>query len=250
MANEYKNFKRGGVSFPLTAATTNSLLQDADPFIFGALHYLNAMLTTHIGSRFTAEAASGRAGLKKPDGSAITAVVGTLLPFPPEPFLNAEQILFPLLAIHRVDETMEYKTVGWRHNVSRCIIAYVLPPLAAAQAQIMWPILNAAARVIDDRVEQQYDPTYTPPFTGATMGSNIWQLAGTEQLLLTRGKFGRWDAAEGLTFPAYVADIEVREREEPHVADFDDLEGLDASVGLPTAGTPSLADLVQLEVDL
>jgi hypothetical protein len=240
-AGEYGVFKHGGTEFPLVSATTNSLLQDADPFLYAALDYFAAMLQTHMGTRLVAQATAC--------GAPITAAVASSIPFPPGPYMTGDQLKFPLLAAYRVDEEFQERTATWTMNKTNVEVCYILPPLDAAQAEAMWPSLNAAARIIDNRTEQGVDPAYTPPFTGATAGSRVWLYAGVERIMCKRGRFGSWEAADGLVFPSYVVNLEVWERTMTHSSAFDDLTALNLDEDLVTAGESNVADFVQVNVD-
>src|SRR5579872_7429478 len=107
MALERSTFKWGGVVYPLTSATTNALLQDADPAIFYALDFYASMLQQYLGARWSAECT-------RANRSDIGAnVVQSKVPYDPSDYLTTEQLSFPLLAVYRTRSTEAEQSVQW-----------------------------------------------------------------------------------------------------------------------------------------
>ena len=221
---DFGTFNYGGTAYPLTASTANSLLRDADPSLYYALDYFAAMITRHVGARLIAETA----GFSSP----ITAAVVQVAPMDPAPYLLQQQFQFPLLVAYRVKETYGRRTVTWQEDVSEWQVAYILPPLTQGQAERIKPILRSVAITIRDRIENQFDPSYSA-------GLQVWKAAGLEQIDLTEGTYGAYQAIDStLYFPSWTGKLVVKERQKPET-DFQKFSGQDVAIDLagPTAAT-------------
>lgn len=237
---DYDTFKHGGVTFPLTAATTNSLLRDADPAIFFVLEFYKNQLETHLGSRWTAEAA-----LTSLSG---TSIVAYTLPYDPAPYLNEQQIKFPLLAAFRAATNFGDRTVVWRNDTCTVQVAFVLPPLDAGQAERLLPILNAVKAVLDHQTEQGFYSTYTP--SGSTAGANVWALSGVEKIELISATFGSYETTAGLNFPSIVCQLQIKERVMPVTGAFGDFVAANVDIDLDNAEGDEIADFVSIETNV
>lgn len=205
---DYGSFAHGAVNYPLTTATTNSLLQDADPAIYHALEFFSGMLDIHLGARLFAEAAN--LNLTIPNAVALK------LAMEPQPFLLANQFRFPLLALYRKSETSTDHTAVWSRDDSEWELAYVLPPLIQVHAEKLTPILRAASRIIAHCCQQGYDPAYLS-------GQNIWDTANLQKVSLVSTQYGGYDPIENIDkyYRAIVCKLIVKERDD-----------------YPTTGTP------------
>lgn len=229
---ELDYFKRGGVNYPLVSATTNSLLQDGDPFVYGLLDFLAAMIRKHLGERFVAECAA--ANYRDPAGVVFANVVGETLPTNPVPYLGQAQFVFPLVCAWRTRGMRKKLTAQRGHALVQVQIAYVLPPADVAIARgIVAPLLAMMGDVIDDRTSLAADSTYTPPFTGAAAGDKYSDWAGIEQFQILSDEVGRLPGADGNLFPAYLATGEVRIRSMSPDDVYQPLDGVDASLTVP-----------------
>lgn len=190
MPNDYAGFKRGAVQYPIQIGTNQSLLRDADPFIYYALDYFAGVLETHLGARLVAEAT--QAGLD------WTAAVAYRTPVDPAPYLAQEQFKFPLLAVYRKRVTLNDHTGGKRRSIHELECAYIFPPLSAGQAERLLPALHAAADIIDDRTDQGFDPNYLA-------GAAVWgsSYANVESVSFKEGSFGAFPGLDGQHFPAW-----------------------------------------------
>jgi hypothetical protein len=237
MSGDFGTFNYGGLKFPLSTSSGNSLLQDADPVIFHALAFYSAILTLHMGSRLLAEAAACSAP--------ITQAVAYTTPLDPLPFLQEEHFNFPLLALYRVSEKNSYRTLNWSHGTSKIGIAYVLPPLTPGQAERILPILRAAPLIIANRTEQGFDPAYLN-------GAKVWSaaFAGLENIEApVESQYGSYPGVGNLVFPAWTATITVNERQ-MRETDFGKLNAVDASLDLPTKGDTTITDFVAFKSDI
>lgn len=182
---EWGPFAFGKTQFPLTASTAKSLLEDADPAIFWLLDFLSAMLTKHLGARWTAEAAA--APLTKLDGNP-SVIVGSKISFDPLPWLPVFQADFPILAAFRV--ASEIDSTGGAPNThdgqplySTAHVLFMLPPLTASQANKLLPILHAVQVVAKEKVFVGADPDWQ---SGALLTDKM----GAVSVRLTGAEFG------------------------------------------------------------
>jgi len=165
MNEESGFFGAGNVQFPLTTSNAKSLLEDADPAVFWIGKYLKAMLEHHAGARMAAAFAA--AGLTKRDGSPA-GIVGTLYGHDPIPNGTVFQGDFPLLGVFRTTSE-QGKTgtvsehVSTAHNavlVSFIHVLYVLPPLTAAQANQLLPVLRIVETITLEKLWLGFDPNW------------------------------------------------------------------------------------------
>lgn len=200
---DYDSFRNGSVDYPLTAATTNTLLQDADPSLHHALLFLAAVLRLDIGARLLAQAAL--------EGLNLGDAVKQTIHVEPAPFLYANQLSFPTLAIYRKNETYSEKTIAHDQDVSEWEYAYVLPPLTPRQQATLQPILRAAATSIRHACEQGFHPGYND-------GQKVWQVAGLMSVRPVGVRYGGYEPISevGNYYRAIVGSLQVAERSMPN----------------------------------
>lgn len=223
---DWDTFKHGGVQYPLVSATTNSLLQDADPALFYALEFLAASLRRHIGPRLAAQALLEK--LK------ITNAVAQTLHTEPSPFLLSDQFRFPALALYRKNEEESGASLVYGRDTAEWEFAYVLPSLTPRQVGQLQPILRAASRVIAHAVSQGFEPSHRA-------GANIWKLAGIEQARLVRASYGGYEPINETPhyFRSVVGTIAVVERDMAPVGHFQAFNGANATLtDTSVDGTP------------
>src|SRR5690348_12262480 len=137
---DYGSFAQGGAQFPLTDATSNSLLRDCDPALYYTLDFFQSVLRTHLEARFLAECANVPSILvanRPPSG-----IVQTAAPYDPAPYLTQFQAGFPLLAVYRSKSVFKWKTQAFMDTVGAWYVEYVLPPMTAGQMDRISPILR------------------------------------------------------------------------------------------------------------
>ncbi len=230
-------FNYGGVSFPLTASTSNTLLQDADPVLYWALQFYASVLTTHMGDRLLAVAQDADAP--------ITAAVQYTTPLDPVPWLLEEHFRFPLLALYRISGKNGMRTYNWSHETTKLGIAYILPPLTAGQAEAVAPILSTIPLIIANRTQQGFDPAFMS-------GAKVWSgaFAGLENIdAPVEGTFGMFPGVGDLAFPAWTGTITVNERQ-MSATDLSTFVGVDAIHDLVNAGQTTIPDFVDFTSDV
>jgi len=210
MVAQYSTFAHGATVFPISGALQNTFLRDADPAVYWCLDFFDFVLTKYLGDRLVTEAMAC--------GAPVDQAVAYALPDNPAAYLTEEQARFPLLAIDRVRDAVQNRTVTWRESQNEWKLYYVLPPLSPGQRERLKPALRAVARVIDARLEAMGDPTYRG---GARVFGDGY--ANLEKILLTSVEYGDWDAGGGLTFPAVTMTLEVSERDMPVPGAFESL---------------------------
>lgn len=224
----------GGVTYPLPAATTNPLLRDADPALFLALDYLAAVLERCIGPRLVAQAAL--------EGLHLPGAVVQKLHVDPQPFLLADQLRFPTLAVYRKNETYSYRTVTWDQDAGEWEFAYVLPPLTPRQVEKVSPILRSAATVIRRAVERGHDSAYNA-------GEKVWATAGIALAHVPSVKYGGYEAISenGRFFRAIVGTMQMVERD-MGAADLEELEGVELGVDVRAEDGTTVDDVVEISM--
>jgi len=215
MTTEYTGFKMGGFISPLVAATTNPLLQDADPALNALSAFYQAILITHLGARFDAEVT--KAGLPEMVGG----ISRTFYPYNPVPYLAQVQTELPLMALFVTNEDIVGRTVNIYQSVGTWAFQWVLPPLSAAQCEQLHPILRAVAKVITVKTLQGYDTEYLG-------GAEVCALGGISKIEVGGIRFGTMNPpTTNLFFPTVEIELIVTEskNETPGLLDFAGLDG-------------------------
>jgi len=235
---EYSGLQIGGFVAPLTASTTNALLQDADPALFWITSYVQQMLITYLGARFDAEMT--RAGLTANVGH----IASTTVPFDPLPRLQQAGLDPPLLALFPVSDAFEERTRNWPHLMGTWKLLYILPPLTPAQTLQLYPLLRAIGKVIFDRLEQGHDPAWQSDANALTLG-------GIEQLRIEHAEYGSVPGLKSeIYFPALSMTLEVQERKVGAAAAQTALAGLDSTVNTTDADGSNPITILQTSQDL
>lgn len=234
------DFSYGGVSFPLTASTANSLLRDADPAVYYALEFFAQVITTHIGARVIAEATAAGA-------TDITAAVRESMPIDPAQFITEEHFRFPLLALHRESTSFKYLTKR-RQAIHKLKLSYVLPPLRAAQAEKLLPILHAVGLLIDHKATVGSDEAYTPTAPTGTAGEFVWSgtRAATAKVEVKDSAVGAYQISNDLFFPAISMSLEMWELADANTTGYDDYEGADVDVRLRQDSDGTILDIPEV----
>lgn len=239
---EAQNFYYGGVDFPLTSSTANSLLRDADPAVFYALEFFAQIITTHLGDRLLAEAAAAGA-------TDITVAVAESMPIDPQQFLTEEHFRFPLLALNRESTSYKYLTKR-RLAIHKLKLSYVLPPLKASQAERLLPILHAVGLLIDQKAAQGKDPAYTPSTPTGTAGEFVWSgtRAGIAKVDVKESTVGAYQISNDLFFPAIVTSLEMWEIADSDSNDgqYQTFDGADIDINLRQESDGTILDLPEL----
>lgn len=231
---DFATFQHGGALYPLPAALTNSLLEDADPAIYNVLAYFKSVLTTYMGERLIAEATAC--------GAPITAAVKMSTPIDPSIYELEEQFKFPLLAIYRKNEKFLWKTYSYMHDESVWGIEYILPPLTAGQAERINPILRSIGTILLSRIENMFDPSYNS-------GEAIWASAGVESVDLDTAEYGGYFKGN-LFFPSWKGVLKVKERDMVIPDAFEDFTGIEADVDVKAADGTTVLDVADIDADL
>lgn len=235
---DYAGFKHGSVTFPLATGTGNTLLKDADPALFYLLEFYAAVLATHVEDKLLEYATACDAP--------ITEAVAETLPLNPEPYLTEEHINFPLLAVYRKASKPIYIGSA-KHSLDEFDIVYVLPPLEPGQAEQILPILKSVVSVLDNRTEQGMDPTHTP--TGGSAGDHVWQTAGVAEAEIKEIRYGGYAPTEDLFFPSVILQLELKEKSDVLVNEFDEWTRFDANIDIEdSVQETTVADVVQIQV--
>jgi hypothetical protein len=232
--SDASTFQVGNVVFPLPSSTANSLLQDADPVIYQALAFYQAILSIHLGARWNAEVTA--AGLSKYSGKISTLIV----PFDPLPFLTQAGFDPPVLALYPTSEESTERTRAWYQGGRALTLAWVLPPFTVENRNRLAPFLGAAVKVLRDRTILGYDPGYQS-------GALFAQLAGLEQFDLGRATYGGIAGLQtNMVFPTVTLELVAYERRmvTPGLAT---LAGTDGTITVADDDNPSPITVVQTQ---
>lgn len=234
------DFYYGGVTFPLTSSTANSLLRDADPAVYYALEYFAQVITTHIGPRLLAEATVAGA-------TDITSAVAESMPIDPAQFLTEEHFRFPLLALNRESTTFKYLTKR-RQAIHKLKLSYVLPPLKPGQAERLLPTLHAVGLLIDQKATDGKDASYTPTAPTGTAGEFVWSgtRAAVARVEVKDATIGAYQISNDLFFPALVMTLEMWELADADTTGYDDYQGADVDVRLRQDADGTILDLPEV----
>ncbi len=226
-------FTHGGVQYPLTASTAKSLLEDADPALFYALDYVEAVIEKHVGPRLLAQAA--KHGLNFP------SAVRQKLHVAPTPELLPDQFHFPTLAIYRQTESYSERTKNASLDVAEWEYVYVLPVLTPVQLKELHPILRAVSVAVRRAIRAGTDKAWRS-------GADVWQLARVERAGVTGVRYGDFEsiAENPKYFKAVIGSIEVAEQEMPDDRGTAVFDGVDGSLDHKSSDGTTVRDFVQI----
>lgn len=161
-------WKHGGVEYPLTSSTSESLLKDADPAIYYALDLFETVINEYVGARLLAQAAI--------EDLNFPSAVERTLHYEPSPFLQAHDMVFPILALYRSEDAWDQHTVSFEKDASVWSWCYILPPLTPRQIEQLNPILRSVAVVISTFAMQSFDPSWQE-------GKTLRDLSGIQKMV-------------------------------------------------------------------
>lgn len=229
---DYAAFKQGSTQYPVPLSGSGiggsgaSFLRDVDAPLFYILEFYRSVITTHLATRFLAEASA--AGV-----TTVTAAVADVLPLNPEPYLTEEHLRFPLLAAYR--KASKIDNIGLRTvSTDTFEISYVLPPLQSGEAEVLLPMLRGVAAVVLNRTDLGADAAYTPTTPTGTSGESVWATdrAGIAVAKITDISFGSYAPSKDLFFPAVVLSLELKERSDYASETFDTFNGGDVNIDI------------------
>lgn len=227
-------FAHGGVQYPLTDATTNSLLRDADPAIHFSIELFKSVLNTYVGPRLLAQAAL--------EDLNFPSAVEKTIHFEPTPFLLSDQMVFPLFALYRTEEswTMQNRSFNSDHSVWEW--AWVLPPLTPRQIEKLHPIFRTAAVTINAFAMQSYDPEFEA-------GATLRELAGIQKMTAGRTKYGTFEPIDGNArwWKAVTGQLLVSERDELVVEAHPTFDGVNNDIDLTNVDGTQIAAFVEVD---
>lgn len=213
MATENEYFQIGNVASPVTGSSANPTLNDLDPALNAVLTFFPTVIEEHLGSRWDDEVT--RLGLDSLSGS----IVAQALPYDPLPLAKENAWQFPLFAVYPTRSTYEQTTQAWYHIRREMDVLYMMPPLRSEQGERLYPFITQIERVLVDRTNEGFDD--------ASGGFQHWKACGIERITIKDGTYGkvpRMDSEE--FFPTLQVRIEVVERRNPFVGNFEAFAGV------------------------
>lgn len=230
--SDQRQFKHGGVEYPLTSATTNALLKDADPALHYAILLFTSVLNTYVGPRLLAEAALH--DLRFP------SAVEKTLHYEPTPFLLADDLTFPLFCLYRSEEAWAERTVHFGQSLAQWEWAYVLPPLGPAETEALHPILRTVAVVMREFAARSWDPDYSA-------GQTLRDLSGIQKMMPGPVSYGKLELVDKQDkfWRAVTGKLFVQERDDIVATAFDDFAGANVSLDVEASDQTTISDVVQ-----
>lgn len=224
----------GGVEYPLTSSTSNSLLRDADPALYYALELFESVLNTYVSPRLLAQAA--REGLNFP------SAVEKTIHFEPTPFLLSDQLVFPLFCLYRSEESWSEANKAFNKDASSWEWAYVLPPLTPRQIEQLHPILRTVAVVISTFAMQSFDPDFEE-------GATLRDLSGIQKMQAGVVRYGNFErvSEQGQWWKAVSGRLLVVEQDKIVVEAFEAFDGANVDVDLTEHNGTQIEAFVEVD---
>jgi hypothetical protein len=229
-----KRWKLGGVEYPLTDETENSLLEDADPALYHAIRFFTNVLNTYVKPRLLAQAAL--------DGLHFPSAVEKTLHFEPTPFLLSDQLVFPLFCLYRSEEVWSGQNAAFDHCDSVWEWAYVLPPMTPRQVEQIHPILRTVSAVIANFAMESYDP-------GFENGTPLRDLGGIQKMTAGPARWGSFERVSELDrwWRALTGRILVSEKLDIVPGEFLPFDGVNNDIDLAAKGEASVEAFVEVD---
>lgn len=229
---DYAQFKYSATSFPIaTPAAGASLLSTCDPVIAKLLDFIGYRIQTYVGGALVAASGSGNAP--------ITASVGSKVPIDPVTIAKVEQFKFPILAIWRKTSKYDQRTTNWDQETSRVGIAYILPPLTAAQSSKLQSVLVAVGRVVHTSFAQGFDPGYNS-------GERVFSTEDTARSRLMSAEYAHFPFEGNTDFHAWIGEAEIAELTVPDTDNLHDFTGTDTVITDESVEPGNPIDVVDL----
>lgn len=243
MALEQGTFQVAQSVYPVPTGAISNLAQQDKP-IYWLLQYFTQMLTSYAGDAWTE--ALGRSGLTD-----CPNIVGYSVPYNPLPYFQTISVPFPLLALYRVSGKSKEKTVSIQETISQLELQYYLPPVSAAQLEVLNPFFNSVFDIIKDRSQYKFDPHFMDGYLyGAQAGfSELSDLVNYSLI------FGRKSTIDNeLIFPGILMELTIKEINEPVPNQYDPTTNVTTEIDLvpDASATPNTIwnDYVDLSDDL
>lgn len=227
-------FQHGGVQYPLDDATDEDLLKVADPAIYFALQLFESVLNTYVGPALLARAAV--------EGLRFPSAIEKTIHFEPTPFLLSDQLVFPLFALYRTEESWTMQNKSFNSDLSTWEWAYVLPPLTPRQIERLHPFFRAAAVTINSFAMQSYDPEFEA-------GKTLRCLSGIQKMTAGRTRYGNFEAIDNNArwWRAVTGQLLVSERDEFVVEAHPVFEGVNNDIDLTNPDGTKVEAFVEVD---
>lgn len=223
--------------YPVTSSTANTSLQDIDGVVFQLLDFNAWAINFYLGARWAAEC--NRIG--RPD---LSQIVTQTLPYNPAPYLQESNFTFPLLALYRAGKGKASEwTIGWQRVDTPLELVWIMPPITAAEAEVLMPFQKAVIDVVLNRNERGFDPNYIRPWLSADDGYSVGASAGLDYLVPGSFEYMLLPGIQtNLVMPTIMVTLSLTERSMPiedQWTPFDGVDGYQTLVASPNDTPPS-----------
>lgn len=232
-----RKFKHGGVSYPLTSSTTNTALEDGDPALHFAIDFFSTVIEEYVGERLLAQAAL--------EDLNFPSAVAKAIHYEPSPFLQAHDMVFPLLAVYRTEEVWSNHTATYDKSAAVWAWAYVFPPLTPRQIEKLDPLLKNIAVIVSTFAQQSFDPNWEDGATVRDKSGIMKMEAGPVRYM----DFEPIDGGQKDWWRAVTGKLIVQERGSVVFDDLDVFEGVNTKLHLDESGG-SVDDFVEVDTHL
>lgn len=216
-------FIYGGSSYPLDVGSNSTLLPVCDPALAKILSFLRFVIGKYANAAVTAALS-----VPSTDRSTVNiqSAIEQTVPIDPDTIARSEQFQFPLFAGWSKSTRYGDKTLNWTMDTRTIGLAYILPPFTSHQSILWTPLLNSVSQICNAAIKAGHDVDYNDD-------ERIFFDNRITAARLVSADFGHYDFAGKQTppyFPAWVAELEIVEKQQPLSTGLDDFAGADIVV--------------------
>lgn len=226
---ENRFFKVGNVVSPVTGSISTTPLADLAPYRSMLLDFLPFIITTHLGSRWTAEINALGLNGSVPGEPNFSNIVGQVLPYNPFPTAKQTDVRFPLLSVFQTNSVPDKTKSAW-FTIQRMVdVVYMFPSFTAYQKERLNPFLDHIERVVVDRLLDSKDDAYNS-------GQDVLALAGIERLRVinVENDVFKGSPTTDEYFQCITFHLQIDERRMPYTAQFENFSGVDVHIDIPS----------------
>jgi hypothetical protein len=225
------------------------------------LQFFQSVINTYIGPKFLQVISSSGCNWTSPNGNVLSSACSQYVPYGPADFLNEAQYNFPIISGERIKEDYtQPKSRYYYEIVADCQFCYIMPPIGAAQIQQIASLRSAVTKVILDRLELGYDPSYNPTlpsynpkYTPYQNGPfEVWKACNIDQVKCLSSHFCQVENPKNIKtfFPTLVLDIEVKERRNYVIGSYPSFTQITTQINIEDGYAPDNFNIINLQTNL